>query len=447
VQMHPTLGAAQGILIKSDVVNSFRVLIGARAEQWLKNPLQIDGAELVAETLADLFAKRHQKTKTSITADEIDFLVSRVFGQGESWNIEQGRLGFNRVALELISRQGFSLAAVVKATCFSKDNIPGVLCILKFATPEHVRTELARYSQYVRYRLAVHHRVELLGWSMGDNLGVLCYNFAGVASLSDLFLNDQASFFSAVNELFSKQSWYSERCDVRLADHFNAFYRMDAFKVLDVVRKIAGKLENDFKGSQRGHELLVGTATLNLPGDILDKKIFSRPSPGCVVHGDLHCDNVLVGDRNAPMLIDYFSVGDGPRTIDLATLESNVRLLALLRPDTIGRYVADSRPESEIISEILTIGATEIDVWNAVWRKSTPTPEDTTVPLWARASIRLGELARANFDSDPLLTEEEYAATCMMWALRLFKVKDMPARNLVRLLVWISNLVRVLRGS
>ena len=444
-QMHPTLGSAQGILIKTDVVNSFRALIGERAGRWLQNCLEIDGARIVADKLSDLFSKRHQKTKTSVTADEIDFLVSRVFGQGEPWNLAQEGLGIRRVTLELIPRQGFSLAAVVKATCYSKDNVPGVLCVLKFATPEHVQTELARYSQYVRFRLAVHHRVELLGWSIGDNFGVLCYNFAGIASLSDLFLKEEPMFFGALDELFAKQSWYSEKCQVRLGEHFHDYYRMNVFNVLDAIRKVAGRLEHAFNGSQRGNELLIGGATVSLPGDILDKKIFSRLSPGCVVHGDMHCDNVLVGERNVPMLIDYFSVGNGPRAIDLATLESNVRLLALLRFDEVGSYIPDPRPDKEVISEILALGTLEEGVWNTVWRPDATIIEETKAPLWARASIHLGKLARKNFEKEPSLTEGEYAATCMMWGFRLFKVKDLSEANRVRLLVWISNLVGVLR--
>ena len=64
--------------------------------------------------------------------------------------------------------------------------------------------------------------------------------------------------------------------------------------------------------------------------------------------------------------------------------------------------------------------------------------------FWIRASVHVGKTAKANFED---LTEEEYAATCLLWALRWFKVKEMPARERTRLLTWIAFLLRKLKKA
>lgn len=464
-QLHPIDGLAQGILMKTDVARAFRKLINEKANRWLNNPegkpgedrpLDIVGTDLAAQTLHSLFNRRDKKsshkTKTAITADEIDFLVSRLFGQGEPWDHKHEGLGIQRVELTLIRRQGFSPAAVFKARSFSSNNTEGIMCVLKFAKRDYVEQELVRYSRYVRFRLAMHHRAELLGWGFADNVGVLCYNFAGDTSLSKLFLKKDAGFFRALDDLFSpkKQSWYTDPCVVRLSDHFLRDYKMDVLKVTELIRQVLAELERQFQGSRRGHQVALCGATLNLPDDVLQKSVFDQEMPGCIVHGDLHCDNVIVGKDDQPMLIDYFSVTNGPRALDFATQEGSVRLLALQRLDEHEDIVPDPRPDTEVIPEQCQALAAEEAVWKAVWGRNTAESAAAPgEPSWSTASIQIGKLAQANFPKkeDPArtdLTEEEYAATCLLWALRLFKVEDMPLRDLARLLVWISFLVQVL---
>lgn len=41
----------------------------------------------------------------------------------------------------------------------------------------------------------------------------------------------------------------------------------------------------------------------------------------CCIHGDLHGANILVDDQNAPILIDYGDMGEGPAALDWVTLE------------------------------------------------------------------------------------------------------------------------------
>jgi CheY-like chemotaxis protein len=356
-QMNPIDGPAQGMINKTHVVKNFRHLINLRAEDWLKHPLRIEGAALVAERLRGLFSHGRKKSgnRPAITDDEIDFLVSRIFGQGDPWNIGEKGIGIDKVVIDLIPRQGFSAAAVAKAVCYSSEGIAGNKCVLKFAARDYIERELVRYSQYVRYRLAVSHRVELLGWAFADAFGALCYNFAGESSLSNLFLQGKQSFSVALGDLLAKgkQGWYSERASARLVEHFNAHYGLDPDKVIqNRVRATVDELENTFSGGHRGDRLHVCGVTLNLPNDVIIKEIFQKEIDACIVHGDLNCDNVLVDEDERPMLIDYYAVAKGPRAIDLAVLECDVRLLSLRRPDPDRGSVPDPRSAAEFIPQI-----------------------------------------------------------------------------------------------
>ena len=448
-QMHPMRLDAQGILIKEDILNRFQRLIGEKANVWLANPLEVDGADTVVKKLCQVLTGRN-KPKTDITSDEIEFLVSRIFGQGESWNVGEQRLGIRRVALKLIPRQGFSPAAVVKATCYSSsdadDKSRGIWCALKFASRQYVEREMGRYSQYVRFRVEVGHRAELLGWQLGDNLGVLCYHFAGDKSLGNVFQAKNQAFFRVLKDLFSvdKKGWYKERGEIGLGVHFHANYGVDVVPVKELIHTTVHKLIRDFKGSLHSNQAILCGATLNLPFDIFYKAPFVQPSPTCVVHGDLHCDNILVSNDEKPMLIDYFSVASGPRAVDFAIIEGSVRLLHLKHTDADGNAVDDPRDDSEVIPEILGSANVEERAWNCVWGQDACSKTEFEEPSWSSASSAIGTHARENF---PELGPEEYAATCLMWAMRLFLVKTMQRRKHVRLLMWMSNLVRVLKAS
>ncbi len=46
----------------------------------------------------------------------------------------------------------------------------------------------------------------------------------------------------------------------------------------------------------------------------------------CTQHGDLHCGNVIVGPYNAPVLIDFASVGEAVASLDSISLGLSVLL-------------------------------------------------------------------------------------------------------------------------
>jgi hypothetical protein len=69
-----------------------------------------------------------------------------------------------------------------------------------------------------------------------------------------------------------------------------------------------------------------------------------------------------------------------------------------------------------------------------------------------QASEKIGRLAKSNFErsephNPPPITMEEYAATCLLWAFRLFRIEKMAEREKARLFVWILSLGRMLDDS
>jgi len=446
---HPDEGIAQGILVKSDHDNPWRDLIRKRAESWLKNSLKVEGTSVVAQRLNDLYRIRNRKLDVDITDDEIDYLVSRVFGQGESWHVGKQGSGMNTVTLQPLQRQGLSPAVVAFASgSSSNNNVQGIQCVLKFAHRHYVEKELANYCQYVRYRLGLHHRVELLGWALADNFGVLCYNFASDTTLYDLFFDDFALFEEVLNNLFSseKKAWYKDTGKTKLAEYFKSCFKFDNEKRDQTLREMKQdtlSIENLLHKDHRNACDAIRATVVALANEVFSMTIFTNDLTGCIVHGDLHGDNVLVCD-DEPRLIDYHTVATGPRTVDFATLEAGVRLLALKRRNNGKKIDIDPRPDEIVLPEIVDCGDADVLVWNAVWGGGAmPVPNPSAAPPWERAAYRLGNLARQN-STHPDLSEREYAATCLLWCVRLYSHSTLTLRDRARLIVWMSHLVRVL---
>jgi hypothetical protein len=447
-EAHPLPASAQGRahrLWNKDPAETCHLLIEDRACRWLNNQVNVTGADLAANAVRAR-ARSEDKDAIAITDAEIEFLVSRLFGQGENWNQGNG-IGISRVELGKI-KQGFSSAAVLKARCFSANGTPGIWCVLKFASRDYIEQELVRYSRYVRFRLAMHHRVELLGWGIADRIGVLCYNFATDSpdsepiSLSEMFLKAEDGFFESLDNLQSpgKKGWYAEKCMISsLGQHFKTTYAVD----IPVVRRHVARVVGHVGHGSGGDECFkIGDVTLELPSSKLFTDVaFTEEVDGCIVHGDMHCDNILVIAGNRPNLIDYYYVGNGPRSLDFATLESSVRLLDL--KDRFGDQDSTENGLDDGMRQIVNMLQSEEQILATVWPKAPP-KHDASQPFWVQASIHIARLAQLNVDHIPV---KEYAATCVMWAMRLLKVKELTTRQKVRLLVWISPFVKMLKSS
>jgi hypothetical protein len=84
----------------------------------------------------------------------------------------------------------------------------------------------------------------------------------------------------------------------------------------------------------------------------------------------------------------------------------------------------------------------EAKVWDSVWNAPVETAAPADLPFWSRVSFTVIMLARKRF---PDLTPKDYASTCLLWAFRVFKVEKMEDVPRLRLFIWISHLLKVLR--
>ena len=130
------------------------------------------------------------------------------------------------------------------------------------------------------------------------------------------------------------------------------------------------------------------------------------------------------------MLIDYRHTGFGPRVLDFAALEASVRL---------------SVPVPGLLpSDIVQEHRAEAEVWSVTWlRGHSGNLANASYSYWPQVSLDLATHARRCF---PDLTAAEYAATCLRWSLRIFLVRQLEEVQRLRLLLWMSQLAKAIRG-
>jgi hypothetical protein len=150
----------------------------------------------------------------------------------------------------------------------------------------------------------------------------------------------------------------------------------------------------------------------------------------CIVHGDLNAENVLVSSDGRVMCIDYRYTGWGPRVLDYVPLEASLRLSTGSTEGAVEHVARDHRFEAEI--------------WKRAWGDSDAGKAFAEWPFWARVSVRLSRLMREQI---PDVSQKEYAAACLLWALRIFRVTSLRFEARLRLLSWMSGLCHVLEGK
>jgi hypothetical protein len=145
----------------------------------------------------------------------------------------------------------------------------------------------------------------------------------------------------------------------------------------------------------------------------------------------LHAGNLLVrkGLEGGAVVIDYQYTGPGPAYLDFAALDASARVSS-----AAGTAVGQPAVEEQ--------AAVEPRLWEAAWATPPGGPPPDGLPFWARVSHRVLGLLRETF---PGLSPDEYAGTCLVWAVRLFKVDVMDDAARLRILVWASHLLSVLR--
>lgn len=443
---------AHGYVDKAEPELRASEVIGDRARRWLSRPVEIKGVDRVLQHLADrnlegsqLLTPTHDPTRP--TADEIDSVLSRLFGQGEP----TGSGGLARletvdtVELEPIS-EGWSRSVTLWCEPLTRGRA-GPRCVVKVGPLADTGEEVDRYKAFVRYGLGLNHRVELLSASYGDTVGAACYTHSAARGdaqhdLQALFNQEDPMALSALGNLFDpgSQFWIAAQSAGRdLAKFFQDEYGR---KVDSLLRRLVSFIEKE-----EGMTLGGSGAALNWAGtelavprrDDFGHSAFSGAFTTCVVHGDLHGGNVLVTDRGQPILIDYRNMTRGPRALDFASLEVSVRMA---RP-TLAEL--DAAGPAEVL-------ARERAMWAASWGPaaggSVALPatagETAPAPYWEQVSGLLRQQAARNFDD---ITELEYAATALLRTLRVFGAFAPQDDHRRRLLIYLAMLTEVVRSA
>lgn len=359
--------------------------------EWISRDVHVDirppvDPDFFSRVMADLRRERDEKNlkseKIYSTSAELDYLVARVFGQGDhigDWDTAD----IHKVDLQQVPK-GKSGSVVLKAVPSTGTGREAIVSVIKVGTISHARREFVNYRRFVRFGRRHDRHVELLGYEFADTLGLLCYSFAGpvkdpdVTDLEGLLRRKSPNAASVIRRLFDPAEADFYKMDVQpksLADYFaSAYPGRTSARAIDAIDEFLTNLRRKSTGNGGSAEADFHPVTRSL-----EKAVFHDPVPWVVIHGDLHAGNVFPGSRmNAPatagskgtldlrevlkmpleqceaaILIDYFFTGPGPRCLDFAAMESSVRLVTL--------------DEAFQFSEVFARREAERLVWQAIW--------------------------------------------------------------------------------
>lgn len=404
------------------------------------------------------------------------------------WYLPEDLIG--TVEMQLLTG-GRSSATVLKCSPVTSGGHRGSTSVVKIGPRTESEQEMIRYNQFVRFYRSTARRVELLSAASADTVGGMCYSFAGggvdsVDTLENLFQGQDFRAIQYLEEEFSlgNREWYRQVQHPLEPDALVEFFEIThEMRVAELLRQAAELVSG-----------LNSTRTcLGVPA--LASLLRGMRHHTCIVHGDLNSGNLLLamnhtekpvsfGDVAAldnwlrarqlrwnsvrpsltelphrSIMIDYRQTCRGPVFVDFAALQTSLRLLP----------VEIDLPDADIFSRLQR----EWQAWDLLWKKPiSELPDLSTAKALGPEflfSLEIGRLARLNFEAGPQMehggiehkaAEREYAATCLLYALRIFKVKrvgldlvpspdgagfkDLRRQAKLRLAVWIRQLSEVL---
>ncbi|HXQ89840.1 MAG TPA: phosphotransferase, partial [Solirubrobacterales bacterium] len=361
--------------------------------------------------------------------------------QSDSAGSEAAPFAVDGVKLEPLAG-GRSRAAVLLARLSAGESAGRVACVVKVAPLLESLEESQRYERLVRFRVAPDRRAELLNSVCGDTVGGVVYAFAGesperVRDL-DSYLAEESDSASAILHDFlgakGDDLWRevepgpdSQRT-TDLGKYFFDTYRLRAEDVGVQIKQYFLKRAKQLGFEKDGETLVAGETRLSLPDEgFYGGAKIRRHYTEAFIHGDLNARNVLISDDGRVRLIDFRYAGFGPVATDFAAIEASIRMR-----DEEGAASADAL--SERVRD-------ERRLLSAAWNPERKRPESVKLPYWARTSEELVWLAQ---EVSPSLRREEYLATCLLYALRVTRVRKLEEAQKIRLIAWVTVLCSAL---
>ena len=314
----------------------------SRLSEWAEKIVaRINQPSVTGQLLSSKFkVDDHGKAIQILTQSlkfECDYLVSRVCGQGLHGN---RACPVERISLTLLD-EGKSSSLVLMGQPTIKGIESGVWLVFKIDIIERIETELSGFDNYIKFRVARGRRVEVLGHAVGNRLGTICYTFVGAnpkrpitlkTFLHQVISADGSSSFTKagqyIENLFSKPDLHEVRDQ---GEKYNECVR-------EFTRKRLGGNEKNFDLDEIWIEIskdigeLFKNSGINKrmpkPNDVLTATLMGTPQPKCWSHGDLHLSNVVLGEGDDLILIDFRDTGPAPQVWDFMTLATSIRLEA-----------------------------------------------------------------------------------------------------------------------
>lgn len=433
-----------GAIDKGDYEHDWVRWLKKRAEAWHRPELEIEGLDLLVESLpGDIAGEEAFGGRAAMTTtEELEHVLSKLFAPEERGNgsIEAGA-EVVRVELKPLPG-GESRAVVLLGRLISRDALGSVTCVIKVAPLAESREERDRYESFARFRVSAERRAELLGSYLGDTIGAAAYALVGrspddIGDLEALFEAESDEAIEILDKLFDNESsdlWRvladadGDELPSDLGIYFGEAYHLQAVdlgaRINDYLTSHAAEL-----GIVRGRKAFEsedGSDKFELPSARFygGARVRTSYHPG-VIHGDLNATNVLVLDDDRVRLIDFRHARIGPIAADFAAQEVSVRLAGDLAP---------------LLNEgIFQLVDRERRAVKQPWRS--PAPEEAAAaqqPYWAQVSEHLGRLCRGV--TDDKVSQREYWATCLLYALRVFRPNSLDSQKRVRLIAWIVAL-------
>jgi hypothetical protein len=457
----PMSPLATSFLEKVDPGSLLKRMVTDREQKWRGGEVTIDGLDAIMtfDVIKQLVG---DQSLTRVT-EELNYLVNQVCGQGR---ISHDRSVYGPITIGewRLLPGGASRAVVVAARPPIGNEIGGAWLVFKFDRLADIEQEYQRFQHFVRFHITRNRRTEVLGVSFGNSCGCICYAFAGkspddIGLLRHKIVSDEGVVEKALDALFhpSQKDLHRIRTvDQPLFDYLSKRYdhnlkpteapRYDPTEVMGVAAKTFDKFATWARTnpSEKMKDVVVragklecmGTS-LSIPNDLFESARFTSPMPCCIIHGDLHCGNVVTADDGSVVLIDYKDCGAGPRCLDFAAMETSIRV----------ETSAQSSPE-----EIMKCIKRDLVSWKAAWSFEhigdlMPTdipgfPTDLAADKCAYWSSRIIYNLRRTF---PDVSPQEYASTILAWCSHIVRVPAFSTAQRIRLIGWMSMLKQFVR--
>jgi CheY-like chemotaxis protein len=277
--------------------------------------------------------------------------------------------------------------------------------VLKLGPRRDIDEEVRRYDRYVQVGVPLDVRTDKIGSALVGGIGGVIYSFRGgddnsVREVAQLAPSEIEECMETIFGTGTVKKWFASRGagdGIRPLDHFTALgYPADRFR-------------KALKALKESHEKLVASLPDESPARAEGlEAVYERMAgshQATLVHGDLGLDNLIRISDSRYVIIDYRTVGLGPRLVDFTTLE-------------IASWLLARSPEMSRTRRFL-------DAREAVPRRLQDDRALQVLPEWLRDSLGLArrcrELALANH---PDATDREYGALLWLAAVRTSEFKS-----------------------